>query len=199
MESSKLAFKLFLENPAAIAAGEIVPVFHNLIQQKAVPDHLLIDVADYEHVPNGPGSLLVSHEANIHLDDGQGRRGLLYIRKQPIAGDLAERVRQTLRYTLEVAHKLEQHPSLAGKVKFRTDELAFRINDRLHGPNTAETFAAVKPALEAVLADAYPIADVTLTYAPASPLDLFDVKIKSSTNPGVAAMLECLGFFPAMA
>ncbi|QOV89505.1 hypothetical protein [Humisphaera borealis] len=199
MDSSKLAFKLFLENPSALASGEIVPVFHNLIQQKAVPDHLLIDVADYEHVPNGPGSLLVSHEANIHLDDGQGRRGLLYIRKQPIAGDLPERIRQVLRYTLEVAHKLEQHPSLAGRVKFKTDELAFRINDRLHGPNSTTTYEAIKPALEAVLAEAYPIADLTLEYRPASPLDLFEVKVKSSTNPGAAAMLECLGFFPAVA
>ena len=199
MDSSKLAFKLFLENPSALAPGEIVPVFHNLIQQKAVPDHLLIDVADYEHVPNGPGSLLVSHEANIHLDDGGGRRGLLYIRKQPIAGDLPERIRQVLRYTLEVAHKLEQHPSLAGRVKFKTDELVFRINDRLHGPNSTTTYEEVKPALESILAEAYPIADVKLDYRPASPLDLFEVKIKSSTNPGVAAMLECLGFFPAVA
>ena len=34
----------------------------------AVPDHLLIDVADYAHVPNGPGTVLVAHEANIHID-----------------------------------------------------------------------------------------------------------------------------------
>lgn len=200
MDSSKLIFKLFLDNPAALKPGEIVPAFHNLIQQKAIPDHLLIDVADYEHVPNGPGTLLVSHEANIHLDEGTGGRGLMYIRKQAIAGDLAERVRQTLRYTLETALRLEQHSLLSARgLKFRTDELLFRINDRLHGPNTGETFDAVRPALEGVLAEAYPIADVRLEYAPASPLDLFEVRIKSSTNPGAAAMLECLGFFPAIA
>jgi len=198
MESSKLAFKFFLENPDAIAAGEIVPVFHSLIQQKAVPDHLLIDVADYEHVPNGPGTLLVSHEANIHLDDGKGERGLLYFRKQPLPGDLAERLRQVLRYTLEVALKLEQHPALAGKVKLRTDELVFRIHDRLNAPNSPETFEAVKPALESVLAEAYPIAELRLDYKP-SPGELFEVRIKSSTNPGAAAMLECLGFVPAAA
>ena len=50
MDSSKLAFKFFLENPAALKPGEVVPVFHNFIQTHSIPDHLLIDVADYEHV-----------------------------------------------------------------------------------------------------------------------------------------------------
>ena len=58
MDSSKLIFKLFLENPDAVKPGEFVPVFHSLIQQKAVPDHLLIDVADYEHVPNTPDAIV---------------------------------------------------------------------------------------------------------------------------------------------
>jgi len=93
MDSSKFAFKFFLENPAALKPGEVVPVFHNFIQTHGVPDHLLIDVADYEHVPNGPGTVLVSHEANIHLDLADGRPGLLYVRKQPLKGDMRERIR----------------------------------------------------------------------------------------------------------
>ncbi len=198
MDSSKLIFKLFLENPDALKPGEIVPVFHSFIQQKAVPDHLLIDVADYEHVPNGPGTLLVSHEANIHLDNDQTRPGLMYVRKQPLKGDLKDRIRATLRYTLEVAHRLEQHPALGGRVRFGTHEMLFRINDRLHGPNTPATFDAVRPALEEVLAEAYPIATVALDYTHA-PQELFEVRAKSSTNPGVGAMLECLGFLPAIA
>jgi hypothetical protein len=198
MDSSKLAFKFFLDNPAAVAPGELVPVFHSFIQTHAIPDHLLIDVADYEHVPNGPGTVLVSHEANIHLDLAEGRPGLLYVRKQPLKGDLRERIRAALRYTLEVALRLERHPALAGRVKFNTQELIFRINDRLHGPNTPETFAAIRPALEDVLAEAYPIATVAVDYTHA-PQELFEVRVKSSTNPGVSAMLECLGFVPAVA
>ena len=195
MDSSKFAFKFFLEDPAALKPGEVVPVFHNFIQTHGIPDHLLIDVADYEHVPNGPGTVLVSHEANIHLDLADGRPGLLYVRKQPLKGDLRERIRSALRYALEVALRLEQHPKLAGRVKLNTQELVFRINDRLHGPNKPETFDAIRPALEDVLAEAYPIATVSLDYAHA-PAELFEVRAKSSTNPGVSAMLECLGFVP---
>jgi hypothetical protein len=198
MDSSKLVFKLFLEDPKALKPGEAVPAFHTLIQQKAVPDHLLIDVADYDHVPNGPGSVLVSHEANVHLDLGGGRPGVMYVRKQPLAGDLKDRIRAALRYTLEVALLLERHPSFGGRVKVGTREVVFRINDRLNGPNAPETYDAVRPALEEVLAEAYPIATVSLDYTH-SPEELFEVRAKSDTNPGVAAMLECLGFFPAMA
>ncbi|MDB5295270.1 MAG: hypothetical protein JWO31_1253 [Phycisphaerales bacterium] len=198
MDSSKLVFKLFLADPTALKPGEIVPVFHSLIQRKSVPDHMPIDVTDYEHVPDGPGSLLVTHEANIHLDHGLGRPGLMYVRKQPLPGDLKNRLRSALRYTLEIAHQLEQHPTLAGRVKFSTRELLFRINDRLNGPNTPETFAAVRPALEEVLAEAYPIATIALDYTHA-PQELFEVSAKADTDPGAAAMLECLGFLPAVA
>ena len=197
MLSSKLIFKLFLTDPHALKPGEIVPVFHNLIQTKAIAEHLLIDVADYEHVPEGPGSVLVAQEVNIHLDHGQGKPGLMYVRKQPIAGDLVARIREVLRFTLDIAHRLEQHPALADKAKFRTDEMVFRINDRLHGPNNAATFDAVKPALEAVLSEAYPIADLTFEHR-SDAMELFEIHVRSSTNPGTAAMLECLGFFPAI-
>jgi hypothetical protein len=198
MDSSKLAFKLFLTDPGAVKPGEIVPVFHQIIQTKGVPEHLLIDVADYEHVPNGPGTLLVADEANIHLDYHAGRPGLLYIRKRPLAGDLKDRIKTALRYTLELALKLEQHPQLGGRVKFSTRELTFRVYDRLHAPNNAESFATVKPALEAVLSEAFPIA--TLSYSPAgTPEELFEIRVTADADPGVGAMLECLGYFPAVA
>src|SRR5205814_1119849 len=121
----------------------------------ALADHLLIDVADYKHVPEGPGTVLVSHEANIYTDQGEGRLGLLYFRKQPFAGaaTFAERLRATFRDALEACNLLEEEPALHGRVRFRTDELLFRVYDRLLAPNTDETFAEVKPELEAFLSE----------------------------------------------
>src|SRR4051794_33870801 len=122
MQSSKLAFKFFLTDPTAIGAGELVPVFHQWIQSHALPDHLLIDVADYQHVENGPSILLVSQEANLAFDKAGGRAGLLYTRKQPIAGTFADRLRSVLHAVLDAANRLEQEPALTGRLKFRTDE-----------------------------------------------------------------------------
>src|SRR5581483_1646097 len=97
MDSHKLAVKFFIEDPSGLKTDEdFVPVFHRWIQTRAIADHQLIDVADYAHVKEGPGTLLVSHEANFHADLGGGRLGLLYVRKQPLpGGTFAERLRET--------------------------------------------------------------------------------------------------------
>ena len=72
MDAHKISVKFFVDRPWAVQGHEFVPVFHSWIQLKTVPDHMLIDVADYSHVKDGPGTLLVAHEANIYLDRFDG-------------------------------------------------------------------------------------------------------------------------------
>ena len=103
MDSHKIVIKLFVEDASRLEAHEFVPIFHSWIQQRAVADHLLIDVADYAHVHNGPGTCLITHEANFYTDRGEGRLGLMYGRKQPAPGTFIDRVRQALIATLEGA------------------------------------------------------------------------------------------------
>jgi hypothetical protein len=92
----KFGVRLFLTGPAP-SLKDLVPIFHGLIQRRALAGHQLIDVHDYSHVANGPGILLVAHEANINFDG----RSLTYIRKQPAA--LAE----TVAHARHVAQLLE--------------------------------------------------------------------------------------------
>ena len=189
MESYKLAFKFFVEDDSALTGHEFVLIFHKWIQQHKVADHLAIDVADYEHVHNGPGTLLITHEANFALDRADGKLGLLYVRKQPIATAVTfpERLRALIHFALAAARQLEE--DLPGKLKFRTDEFAFRIYDRLLGPNTSDTFAAVKPDLESLVADLYGGAPKALEFHP-SPQSLFEVLIKAPASPTISKLLE---------
>ena len=60
--------KVFAKAPVDLAAA--IPVFHRWIQEGAC-EELLIDVADYRHVPAGPGVVLIGHEANYSLDCGR--------------------------------------------------------------------------------------------------------------------------------
>jgi hypothetical protein len=150
MDSSKFSLKLFTKNPQ-VDVDAVVPVFHGFIQRQALAAHLLVDVADYKHVPTGPGILLISHEANLGIDLADNRPGLLYARKQRLSGDLASRIRETFAHTLRFAQLLEADPALNGAYAFATNDIHFRVLDRLHAPNTAETFTAVRPALETVL------------------------------------------------
>jgi hypothetical protein len=177
MDSSKLSLKLFVAEPWSLQAGELVPVFHGWIQRHAVADHLLVDVADYKHVHHGPGTMLIAHEGNFALDEDEGRPGLMYARKQPLPGSFADRLRAVLSTLLEAAERLEQEPALAGRMKFRTDEMVFRIHDRLLGPSNAETFNEVKGDLEGVLGDVYG-GRVSLEFRP-SDEKLFEVRIKA--------------------
>ena len=181
MEPHKLAFKFFVETPSNLAVEQFVPVFHRWIQTRALDGHQLIDVADYKHVHEGPGTVLVSHEANIHADLSDGRLGLLYIRKQPIPGSFAQRLRTALAYTLRCASLLQNDPSLQDRIRFRTNEVIFRIYDRLHAPNTPETFAQIGPDLESLLMNLYG-PGVQLSHAPGAER-LFEVAIFTPQSP----------------
>lgn len=192
MQSHKLAFKLFTQPGTLPDIDVVVPIFHQWIQNQAVADHLLIDVADYKHVQDGPGVVLVSHQANVNTDLSGGRPGLLYFRKQPFGAvgstaSLEDNLLQTLAAAVKFAQLLERDTP----AKFDTKEILFRVHDRLHAPNTAETFAAVKPALQSVatrvLGDG-----VSLDHKP-DPQTLFEVTVRSTSAKSldeIAALLS---------
>lgn len=189
MESSKLAVKFFADIAADLPHDAFVRVFHQWIRDRAVPGHLLIDVADYGHVDNGPGTLLVALEAHLHIDYAEGRPGLLYARKRAMGGSFRDRLLAAIGTTLVAAARLEREPSLAGKVKFKSDEVSIRIMDRLHAPNTAATFDAVKSDIEAVLRELYGSAKVSLEHR-AGEQTPFEVRAKVGGAPDVATLAQ---------
>jgi hypothetical protein len=112
----KYGVKFFFTDSSKLLK-DYIPVFHSWIQQQALPGHMLLDVHDYSHVHHGPGILLVTHEANLSIDEAEGRRGLVYIRKQPATlPEIIEHARQAV--------KLLDEP---------VDESSFEVfvNDRL--------------------------------------------------------------------
>ncbi len=147
----RVALKVFLDDGAAPSPRDVIPVFHRWIQTRAV-DGLLIDVADYSHLPTGPLALLVGHEGRYVLDHADGRLGLQYVRTQPLDGPLDARLRTVAGMLLRAARLLEDDAALPGPVRFRGDEIEWVANDRLLAPNTPDTLAAVRPAFESFLA-----------------------------------------------
>lgn len=151
MDLHKIAVKYFFEEPAKADLELFVPVFHRWIQKSTLPG-TLIDVADYAHLPQSPGVVLVAHEAILMIDETEGPRGLLYTRKLPLEGTLTQRFEAVLRAGLQACELLEQEPELKG-VTFKRREAWVLSNDRLAAPNSTAAFAELKPALaEAVKA-----------------------------------------------
>lgn len=188
MDSYKLAIKLFFQNSSDVHVEDFVPIFHRWIQARALEGHQLIDVADYKHVHQGPGLLLVSHEANIHIDLEDARPGLLYIRKQPLPGSFRDRLRAVFTSTLQSASMLQADESLEKRIQFQTNELIFRIHDRLHAPNAAETVAQIRSDLEGFFNNLYRV-PVQLTYEPHAET-LFEVRIHLPKSPRIDELLD---------
>jgi hypothetical protein len=191
MEAFKISVKIFTASDG-FAPSEFVPVFQRWIQTHALADHLLIDVADYAHVHNGPGSVLVTSQANLYTDRADGRLGLIYSRKLPMEGSFGDRLLNVTASTLRAASLLENDPAVGGRLKFRTDELLIRLNDRLFAPNTAQTYENVLGDLKALANRLYGPENVSYEHKPSS-LSLFEVRMKAQKSPSIQTILEKLG------
>jgi hypothetical protein len=194
MDAHKLQAKIFLDGGEAPALEPLVPVFHDWIKHHRL-NELLVDVANYAHVPKGPGVGIVGHEADYFVDLSEDRPGLLYSRKrQPPPPE--ERIQDTFRHALHAARMLEQEKALAGKLRFRTNELLFRINDRLLAPATASTFHQIRPELEGFCDRMAGAGSYELEFLD-SPRQLFSVRIRLKTDASLPALLERAGGPPA--
>jgi hypothetical protein len=195
MDAHKLQLKIYLtpESARALDIEDVIPVFHRWIKQRLLPE-LTIDVANYRHVPQGPGVVLIGHGSDYFVDEGEGRPGLLHNRKRAGLAP-GERLSDLVRRTLHAASLLERDLALTGKIKFATGELLFRVNDRLAAPNSDATFAALKPELDALARTLYG-APCDLTRV-GGPKELFGVRIKSATAAPLATLLERAGGPPA--
>ena len=196
MESLKYDLKLFLEEPVAVRLEAFIPIFHRWIQNRCL-DGVLIDVADYRHVHQGPGVILITHEAHYGMDMSQGRMGLLYSRRrEPARSTLSlptvtARFRSVLQAALRACQLLEAEASLQGRIRFRSDELLLRINDRLLGPNTVETFETLVEHLQPFLMALYADSAVKMEWQ-SVPKSRLAMTIKTAYGPTIDTLLARL-------
>ncbi len=155
MDLHKVAVKFFATDASAVRLDEFIPVFHRWIQKHAV-EGMLIDVADYGHLPQGPGVVLVAHEADYSMDSSEGPLGLLYNRKTAEKGRLSDRIAAAFKAALGACVKLETEPEFQGRLKFKAGEALVLANDRLNAPNTEEGFQALRSDLAAALSKVFP-------------------------------------------
>jgi hypothetical protein len=149
----RVGTKFFFRQGEDVPLIDFIPVFHRWIQTDAV-DGTLIDVADYSHVPEGPGIILVSHESVYSVDERNGRRGISCARRSPVDPTLQQALGQTARAAAGACVLLEKE--FSGRIRFSGGEVEFFANDRLLAPNSAEAFLDFEPYLDSVLATMFP-------------------------------------------
>ena len=148
MQLQHVNVKIYLDGDLRVDAGRIIEVFHHWIQEQTL-DELLIDVADYRHVPDGPGILLAGHDALYSMDHTGGRWGLRYNRRTVLEGSNEERIRQAFEAAAWACALLEEELRDDAPLRFSRTEFEVFVNDRALAPNTSETYAAYKADLEA--------------------------------------------------
>lgn len=192
MLPQRISTKLFINEPEALDLPAFIPIFHNWIREQKV-DGVPIDVADYKHVKEGPGVLLIGHEGDYALDLGHGRPGLLYSYKRQWQSEtLAGRLQAVLHRLLHGAQLVETEASLGGRLTFATDELQLTFLDRLRTPNTPETMAAVSQKVEATLAAMYRGLAVTVERVETDERRPFSLRVQAPEAPDVNTLLSLL-------
>jgi len=172
--------KLFLADAASLDLEPLIPIFHSWITGRDF-NEMLLDVADYRHVPSGPGVVAIGHEADYAVDNAGGRLSVRYNRKTAVEGDNSFALQQAARAALTACRRLEEEPRLGGNLRFGGREIEIFINDRLLAPNRAETFEAARPDLDAFARQLFGGAEYSLSYdSSRDPRSLFSVTLKSS-------------------
>jgi hypothetical protein len=185
-----LNIKLLIQNGADVRLEPLIPVFHSWIESQN-GDELLIDVADYTHVPAGPGIVLIGHEANYSVDNSGDRLGVRYNRKSPIDGDNQECLAQAARAALTACRRLEEEPRLEGRIRFNGQDMQIFVNDRLVAPNTAATRQAFDADFHLFSQKLFRGKEYSISYG-GDPRSLLTAHVKAAEPHSVAELLAAL-------
>jgi hypothetical protein len=178
MDLDRFCVKFFARPGAELDEAVFTDIFHEWIRHKKLGG-TLIDVADYRHVPEGPGIMLITHEINFAMDHADGRLGFLAQRKLGHGRNHQERILELIQAATTFGALLEADPRVAGKLSLEGGMFHFMANDRLLAPNTEASFAILKPDLAAVAAIIYPgYPGVSITRLENDPRDRLTIAVE---------------------
>ena len=194
MQLQHVNVKLLVQDPGdsgQASLERLIPVFHGWIEKQSGDEELLIDIADYTHVPAGPGVVLIGHEGNYSVDNTGNRLGVRYNRKAALDGSNQDRLAQAARSALTASRRLETDPRLDGKFRFNGQDIEIFINDRLIAPNSAETREAFDADFQLFSRKLFREKEYSISYG-TDPRSLFTAYVKAARPCSVAELLEAL-------
>jgi hypothetical protein len=190
MQLQHVNVKLLLQNAEGARLEPLIPVFHSWIEHQN-GDELLIDIADYAHVPAGPGIVLIGHEGNYSVDNSGNRLGVRYNRKKILDGGNQECLSQAARAALTACRRLEGEPRLNGQFQFNGQDIEIFVNDRLIAPNNAATREAFDTDFHLFSRKLFRGKEYSISYG-TDPRSLFTAFVKAAQPVSAAELLEAL-------
>lgn len=182
----KIGIKFHTARGDDLPLTDFIPVFHRWIQEGLLED-VMIDVADYSHVPAGPGTMLITHEGNYAVDETGDQRGFVYYSKHEVPGNtLEQRLAAVCRKNLAACKLLEEDGATKGKIAFDYGQIEIFSNDRLHGANTDTAWQAFEPALASFMGRLYPGKEYDISRGGSDPRERLSAHV-SLTNGAASA------------
>jgi hypothetical protein len=176
MDLQSINVKIPVEGELKVDPARFIEVFHRWVAEHVMSE-LLIDIADYRHVPAGPGVLVIGLEADYAMDNTDNVWGVRYNRKSPLDGANSSRYAQALKSAAKAATTLETELASDGPLKFSRTKFDLYVNDRALAPNTAETLKAFQPEFEGFLREFLGDSDFKITHN-ADPRQRFGVTVE---------------------
>ena len=147
MDLQHIALKIFVDGDLTTDWEQFINVFHGWVAAQSMPE-MMIDVADYRHVPNGPGVVMTGHEADYYMDNTGGQPGLRYVCKVAVEGSNQDRIQKAFAAASSACTRLESE--LSG-LKFSRTNFELTINDRACAPNNEATRSYLSSELPGLL------------------------------------------------
>lgn len=191
MDLQRIQIKILSDAPATLDLTPFIEIFGRWRMDKNHPAGW-VDLADYAHVPRGAGIVLVGFQANFSFDMADPAPGILYHAKKGLTGSPAERIRAALKSCLGLAQQLVSEKEFPPGVHLRTDALLLRFPDRLLTPNTPQTDAALRPAIDSAVAALFGANSATLTANPEAGLP-YGFSVQAKAAEPLALLLQRLG------
>ena len=154
MDLHKFGIKLFLMNADSYSSKKFISTFHKWIQNKSIPNHLLIDVADYSHIVDGPGIMLIAHEGQFSLDQENKQPGMMYMRKAAFDGTFIECFNFVFASVQHASNLLVT--SSDDTLEFSKKSIRFIANDRRLVENNIKNKELYKDKISKIIKDKFP-------------------------------------------
>lgn len=195
-QSQRLSAKLHLSPPPdTFDIESVVPIFHHWIQNDRLLDELPVDVANYSHVTNGPGVLLICHRGHYSVDQQNAELGIRFASKRELSGSANDRLRTVLLAMLRAASLLREDKAASEWAQPALPEyrIEFSFEDRLLTPNNDASYASVSGIVRDLWLELLPESDPLLSRGASSGRPL-TIRLEGKGELNLADLIEKLAF-----
>ena len=125
MNIQKIVWKINFRE-GFLSTESLFKFFNTLIDNSP---QVYVDIADYQHVPNGPKVLLAGVNADVVYSEDDNSRGLTYNQKEILEGSNQENLQSTFANLFSVYEKMAEFSGFSQPPEIDLNTILFIINE----------------------------------------------------------------------